>query len=341
MRPMKRHFVTIKDIAKELKISVATVSRALRDTYDVNRATRQLVLRKAEEMNYKPNFNATGLVKNSSYNIGIILPSITNYYFSTVITGIQEIAYKRGYNIVLYITNDSAERERDILNDLSLGNIDGLLVCVSSQPGQNDHFEQIIADGIPIVFFDRVAPDIKASKIMQDDYHGAYQAVEHLIGQGYKKIAHIAGPAGLLFTERRMEGFLAAMKEHHLPVKDEWIIHSGFSIDFGEKDALQLLQCKTKPDAIFAVNDRKAIGAILALKKKNIKIGKQVGIIGFTNDPMCEIISPSLTTVEEPALEVGRKSCEFLLNHINKKNFPPQELTLPTKLIIRESTSRK
>jgi LacI family transcriptional regulator len=137
-----------------------------------------------------------------------------------------------------------------------------------------------------------------------------------------------------------MEGFLSAMKDHRLPVKKEWILHSGFSRDCGEEDALRLLQCKTRPDAIFAVNDRKAIGAMLALKKAKITIGKKMGIIGFTNDPMCEIISPSLTTVEEPALEIGRKSCEFLLNHINKKNFPVQELTLPTRLIVRESTSR-
>jgi len=338
---MKRHFVTIKDIARELNISVATVSRALRDTYDVNQETRQMVLRQAESMHYKPNFNATGLVKNSSHNIGIILPAITNYYFSTVITGIQEIAYKSGYKIVLYITNDSAEREREILDDLSLGNIDGLLVCVSSRTGQNDTFEQIIADGTPIVFFDRVASDIHASKIMQDDYDGAYKAVEHLIKQGYTKIAHIAGPADLLFTEKRMEGFRAALKDYQIPVKKEWIIHSGFSIEYGEKDALQLLKCKKKPDAIFAANDRKAIGAMLALKKKKIAIGPQMGIIGFTNDPMCGIISPTLTTVEEPALEIGRKSCEFLLNHIRKKNFAVQEVTLPTRLIVRESTKRK
>jgi LacI family transcriptional regulator len=335
---MKRHFVTIKDIARELKISVATVSRALRDTYDVNQETRQLVLKKAEELNYKPNFNATGLVTNSSHNIGIVLPSITNYYFSTVVTGIQEVAYTKGFNIVLYITNDSAEREKDILNELSLGNIDGLLASVCSRSGQNDHFQQVLTDGIPIVFFDRVAPDIKASKIMQDDFHGAYQAVEHLITQGYTKIAHITGPSGMLFTETRMEGFIAAMRAHRLPVLDEWIIHSGFSMDFGKRDVLQLLQCATKPDAIFAVNDRKAIGAMMTLKEHHIEIGRQMGVIGFTNDPMCEIVSPTLTTVEEPALEVGRKSCEFLLNHINKKNFPPQELTLPTRLVVREST---
>jgi LacI family transcriptional regulator len=298
------------------------------------------VLAKALELNYKPNFNATGLVKNSSHNIGIVLPSITNYYFSTVITGIQEVAYKNGFNIVLYLTNDSSEREKYILHELSLGNIDGLLICVSSNSDQSEHFQKIIDEGTPIVFFDRVASDIKTSRIMQDDFNGAYKAVEHLIECGYKRIAHIAGPSGLDFTEKRLEGYLSALKTHRLPARKEWIIHSGFTQDWGRKDLLQLLKCKQVPDAIFAVNDRKAVGAMLALKKKNIQIGKQMGIIGFTNDPMSEIVSPTLTTIEEPALEIGQKGCELLLKHINKKNFIFEEITLPTRLIARESTRR-
>lgn len=337
---MKPHFVTIKDIAKELNISVATVSRALRDTYDVSQDTRQQVLNKALEMNYKPNYNAIGLVTNSSHNIGIVLPTIINYYFSTVISGIQEVAYKNGFNIVLYVTNDSAEREKDILFAISPGNIDGLLLCASSKSDQSEHFAQIIDNGIPIVFFDRVAPNINTSKVMQDDFNGAYAAVNHLIQKGYKKIAHITSPPGLLFTEKRMEGYLLALKEHNFSVKKEWIIHSGFTQNCGTADMIQLLKCKQKPDAIFAVNDRKAIGAMLALKEKNIKIGKEIGIVGFTNDPMSEIISPSLTTVEEPAMEIGKKSCELLLKHIFKKHFIAEEIILPTKLIIRESTEK-
>ena len=337
---MKRHSVTIKDIARELGISVATVSRAMRNAYDVNPETRQLVLAKADAMKYKPNFNAIGLVKNSSNNIGIILPVITNYYFSTVITGIQEVAFKNGFNMVLYLTDDSAQREIELLEEIAVSNIDGLLVSVSSSSDQNAPFQEVIDNGIPIVFFDRVAPEINTSKVMQDDFNGAYKAVEHLIECGYKKIAHIAGPAGMLFTKKRLEGYLAALKAHRMIINKEWIIHSGFSQKFGEADMLQLLQCKDVPDAVFAANDRKAVGAIVTLNKKNIKVGKQIGVIGFTNDPIAEIIQPSLTTVEEPALEIGRVSCELLMKHISKKNFTPREVILPTKLIIRESTKK-
>jgi len=337
---MKPHAVTIKDIAKELNISVATVSRALRDTYDVSHETRQQVLDKALELNYKPNYNAIGLVTNSSHNIGVVLPAVVNYYFSTVISGIQEVAYKYGYNIVLYLTNDSAEREKSILSDISPGNIDGLLLCVSSESDQNEHITKVVNMGIPIVFFDRVASNIGTSKVMQDDFNGAYAAVDHLIKSGYKKIAHITGPSTLLFTEKRMEGYLLALKDNNFPVKKEWIINSGFTQNCGSADMIQLLKCKEKPDAVFAVNDRKAIGAMMTLKKKKIKIGKQIGIIGFTNDPMSEIISPSLSTVEEPGMEIGRKSCELLMKHIFKKYFIAEEVILPTKLIIRESTQR-
>lgn len=334
---MKR-FITIKDIARELNISVSTVSRALRDTYDVSKETRDLVLEMAAKLNYKPNFNATGLAKRNSHNIAIILPFITNYYFSTVITGIQEVAYENGYNIALYITNDSPERELSILNNLPITSLDGLLVSVASNSDTIDHFEEIMANEIPIVFFDRVANNIEASKVVQDDYNGAFEGVEHLINNGYKKIAHIAGPIGLSFTQNRLKGYIDAMDKHQLPIQEEWIIHSGFSQEDGKKDAERLFECSDRPDAIFAANDRKAIGAMLFLKSKGIVIGKQMGIIGFTNDPSSEIISPSLTTIAEPALEIGRKSCELLLKHITKKYFHPQEVVFPGKLIVRESS---
>lgn len=337
---MKPHFVTIKDIAKELNISVATVSRALRNTYDVSRDTREQVLSKANEMGYVPNYNAIGLVKNSSFNIGIVLPAVINYYFSTVISGIQQVAYENGFNIVLFVTNDSAEREKDILNAVSPGNIDGLLICVSSRSDQTEHFARVMNKGIPIVFFDRVAPDIHTSKVMQDDFNGAYKAVRHLIQSGYKKIAHITGPADLLLTEKRMGGYLSALKDHYYPVKQEWIVHSGFTQECGAADMHRLLQCRQRPDAVFAVNDRKAIGAMIVLKKEKIEAGKEIGVAGFTNDPVSEIISPSLTTIEEPAMEIGKKSCELLLKHIFKAHFIAEEITLPTKLIIRESTQK-
>jgi LacI family transcriptional regulator len=335
------HHTTIKDIAKRLKISVSTVSRALRDTYDVSQDTRDKVLAMASELHYKPNFNAIGLAKGRTHNIGVIVPFITNYYFSTVITGIQEVAYNQGFNIVFFVTNDSPEREKSIIKNLSISGLDGLLISVSSDSEECEHLQQVIDEGIPIVFFDRVATDIQTSKVMQDDHNGAFEAVEHLVKNGYRKIAHIAGPKGLSFTKKRLNGYLAALEKFKLPVRPEWIIYSGFSQECGETDTNQLLQCKDKPDSIFAVNDRKAIGAMIALKKKNIRIGKEIGVIGFTNDPVSSIISPTLTTVAEPAFEIGKKSCELLLKHITKKNFSAQEVILPGKLIVRESTSRK
>src|SRR5688500_15575016 len=173
---MPRHYVTIKDIAKSVNTSVSTVSRALKDTYDVNQETKEKVLALATELNYKPNFNATGLAKGSTHNLGVILPFITNYYFSTVITGIQEVAYNQGFNIVFFVTNDSAEREKSIVENLSVSGLDGLLISVSSDSEECEHLQEIIDEGIPIVFFDRVATDIQTSKVMQDDYNGAFEA---------------------------------------------------------------------------------------------------------------------------------------------------------------------
>ena len=342
---MSHHFVTIKDIAKALNISVSTVSRALRDTYDVSKDTREKVLALAAELKYKPNFNATALAKHSTHNIGVILPYITNYYFSSVITGIQEVAYSKDFTVTLFLTNDSPERELAITQNLPISSLDGLLVSVSSGSNSCDHFQELMDNGLPLVFFDRVMGDIKTSKVMQDDYNGAFEAVEHLVKKGYRRIAHIAGPRELTFTKKRLQGYIDALNKHKIPLHEEWIVYSGFTQESGEKDTYQLLKLKQRPDAIFAVNDRKAVGAMIALKNKKILIGKEIGVIGFANDPVASVITPALTTVAVPAFDIGKISCELLLKHIKrhtkKRNFPHEEITLPCKLIVRESTNKK
>jgi LacI family transcriptional regulator len=337
---IQHQFITIKDIARSMGISVATVSRALRDCHDVSRQTREKVLEMAGKLNYKPNFNAQGLVSHKTHNLGVILPFITNYYFSTVITGIQQVAWSNGYNIVLYVTNDSPERELSILRNLSYSCLDGLMACVSSHSDSCEYFQNIIEKNIPVVFFDRIQTQIHTSKVMQDDYNGAFEAVEHLIENGYRKIAHLSGPHGFALTENRAQGYRDALEKHNLPAKEQWTIHSGFSQQDGEADMEKLFRLREKPDAIFAVNDRKAIGAMLSLKKRNIKIGEQVGVIGFTNDPISSLISPGLSTMAEPALEIGTKSCELLIQHITKKDFLSKEVVLPGTLMIRESSVR-
>lgn len=330
--------VTIKDVAKELGISISTVSRALRDTYDVNLETRNKVVAMAKALNYRPNYNAKGLAQGKTHNIGVILPFMNNYYFSTVITGVQEIAYNENYNIIPFVTNDSIEKELNIIKNLNFSGLDGLLI--SSSASTSEHFDELSKLGIPVVFFDRVAQSLEFSKVTQDDFNGAFQGTEHLIKQGYTKIAHITGPVELEFTKNRKKGYLAALDKYNMHYCTEWIVHSGFSQDDGEKDTLKLLKLEKTPDAIFAVNDRKAIGAILALKGHEIHIGKDVGVIGFTNDPIASLISPGLSTMVEPALEIGRTSCELLLQHIRKSQYQPRDIVLLTSLIQRESTIR-
>ncbi|GAA4312406.1 LacI family DNA-binding transcriptional regulator [Compostibacter hankyongensis] len=339
---MRRPFntITIRDVAQSLNISISTVSRALRDTYDVSQTTRQKVLEKASELNYKPNYSAIGLVQGKTHNISIILPLVTNYYFSTVITGIQQVAYNRDYNVILYLTNDSQEKELQIIQNLPLGCLDGLLVSTSFRSNAFGHYQKIIKEGSPVVFFDRSVDGVHTSRVLQDDFNGAYQATEHLIASGYTKIAHITGPKEMIITQKRLAGYRQALRRYKLPLNDKWVIHSGFSQECGEQDTLHLLEGGSKPDAIFAINDRKAIGAMVALKKKNIRIGTQIGVAGFTNDPISGIISPTLTTVAEPAFEIGKISCELLLKHLQKKYFEPEEIILPGKLYIRESTMR-
>ncbi|ACT94478.1 LacI family DNA-binding transcriptional regulator [Dyadobacter fermentans] len=335
---MTKRITTIKDIAKALGISVATVSRAMRDTYDVSAETRKLVLDTAAKMNYRPNFNATGLVRSGTHKIAVIIPAITNYYFSTVITGIQEYALEQNYQVMLYLTNDSAYWENKVVRELSLSSVDGLLACITYETTDFSHFEELVEADIPLVFFDRVPESVTTSVVVQDDYTGACMATEHLISQGYSKIAHLAGPCGLDLTQQRLQGYLDTLKKHNL--ESFGVIHSGFSDENGRQDVEELFKNEHQPDALFSVNDRKGIGAILWLREHDIRVGEEVGVIGFTNDPTSRIISPSLSTIAEPAYEIGRKSCEVLIKHIQKQSYPTQKISLPTELIVRESTSR-
>ncbi len=334
----KKKPATIKDIARALNISVSTVSRAIRDTFDVGQETRLKVLEMAQILNYRPNLNATGLVKSSTRKLGVIIPAITNYYFSTVITGMKDVAKENDFNLVLYISDDNAASESAILRNLTIHSVDGLLVCLSSDTTDYCVFKELIDEGLPIVFFDRVPAGLETSKVVQDDYNGAYLATKHLIEKGYTRMAHITGPAELQLTEKRLAGFLAALKDHQMASEPGWIINSGFSQAHGFEDTECLLRLENRPDAIFAVNDRKAIGAIMACKKSGIAVGTQMGIVGFTNDPVCEIVSPTLSSMAEPAYEIGRKSCELLLKHIRKDAFRGEEIVLSGELVVREST---
>ena len=338
---MDNKLPTIKEIANRLNVSVSTVSRALHNHPSIGLRTKMQVQQLAKELNYEPNQKAIFFKQGETFTIGVILPNLREEYFSIAINGIEDVAIKNKYNVIISQSHDDPEREKQIVDTMRKSRVDGIVVSIAKNTINFDHFLQLENFNIPVVFFDRVPADIKTSKVMQDDYHGAFEAVRHLITNGYRRIAHISATKELTITQKRLQGYIDALQKHNLPIREEWIIYSGFSQESGEKDTYELLKCKIKPDAIFALNDRKAVGVMVALKNKKITIGKQMGVIGFADDPVASVITPTLTTISVPAVDIGKISCELLFKHIKKKNFSPQETTLPCELIVRESTIKK
>ena len=338
MKKMKNQSVTIKHIAAALNISISTVSRALHDAYDVSPETRKKVLALAEELDYNPNPFAVSLVKHETKIIGVLLPEIATPYFSMIVKGIQDVAYNAGYNVMFFISDESLEREKIILKKLSVNSLDGLIMAVSIETNTSEHIQKLMSKGLPVVFFDRVLNDINTSKVVQDDYRGAFNATVHLIQQGCKRIAHLAGPKNLENARQRAQGYFDALEQNGMEIKKNLIVYSGFSQEDGLRDMSKLLGLKPVPDAIFAVNDRKAIGAMLALRRYGYKVPDHVAIISFGNTPVSEVMTPTLSTVEQAAYEIGAKSCQLLFAHIKTPSIEPQTVVMPSKLVIRESS---
>lgn len=333
--------VTIRDIANQLSISVATVSRALRGSFDVSAETRERVKATAKALHYHPNYHARALARRSSYTIGIILPFITNYYFSSVLTGIQEYANRYGYQVTLFLTQDNPVIEKEIVQELAPCRLDGLLVCTSLDNAEANVYNYLLSTGLPIVFFDRALAAVRASRVLQDDVAGARLAVAHLLQSGYRKIAHITGAVNNLMTSRRLKGYLQAVEEAGLIPCRDWIVRSGLDVESGYSDAKTLFSTNHRPDAVLTINDRKAFGVLKLLREKGITAGRQFGLVGFTNEPSAAYVSPSLSSVEEPAIAIGTESCEVLIRHIRNKWKHAEERILPGKLYIRESSCRE
>ncbi|MFT4203166.1 MAG: LacI family DNA-binding transcriptional regulator [Chitinophagaceae bacterium] len=329
----------IVDLAKMLNVSVATVSRAFRNTHDISPETRSMILDLAKTMEFQPNKSAAALASGKTKNIGIVLPFITNYYYAKVISGIQDYAYSKGYNIILFITNDDPKKEQELVSNIATNALDGLLVSIASSSHDFTYFDKLIKKGMPIVFFDKVPHEKNVSRVMQNDIRGAYDATAFLLSNGFRNIVHLTGPKNLKMTQQRLEGYKMALSEAEIPYNESMVAYSGFSREDGEQDVERLINNQVSFNAIFAANDRKAIGAILALKARGIKVGDEVAVIGFTNDPMGEIIEPTLTSIEEPAYEIGIKSCELLIKHIRIQHFDKRDIILPNKLIVRQSVA--
>ena len=333
--------ITIKDVAKRLNCSVSTISRAFNDKYDIRKETRELILNTAREMGYSPNPMAKRLLKQCSNQIGVVVPEFINPFFPEVIIGIQEVFLKKGYQVLIMQSNESYNNELENVKAMENNMVDGLILSLSLETKNVEYYQNLIAQGFPLVLFNRVSNQLETHKVVIDDYKWAFFATEHLIYQGYKKIFHFSGPAGLTFTQNRKNGFIDAHRKHKLAIDQHTIIETGLMISDGEREMEKLIQNNNIPDAIFAVNDPTAIGAMKILKKNGLKIPGDVALVGFTESQLAQLVDPPLTSVAQPTKEIGRTAARLLLDQIESKGiFVPQTVVLNGRLNVRESSMK-
>lgn len=336
---MKSILISINDIARALGISPSTVSRALKDHPDISTETKKLVKEYAEKVNYRPNALALSLKTHRSNTLGLIIPEIVHHFFSSVISGIEEVAYAKGYRLIICQSNENYERE--VMNtQLLLDNrVDGILISMSKNTYKYGHFRDLIDCGIPIVFLDRVCSEVETDRVVTDDFEGAMLATNHLIERGSRKILHLASPQHLQIGKLRTEGYRKALADHGLEQNDDLILQCDTRNELYELKN-RFLEIAQHIDGIFAVNDFTAIAAIQLLQESNYKIPEDIAVTGFGNDPIASIVNPSLTTVDQSGFEMGRQAVEILIKRLeNPTTFIDfQTKTIPVFLAKRSST---
>ena len=340
---MKKHRTTIHDIARELNTSASTVSRALQDHPRISKTMKKAVLDLAQKLNYQPNAMASGLRKGRGNTIGVIIPRIDRYFFSSVIRGIEDVAYNAGYNVIISQSYDSKDREKEIVETLINGKVDGLLVSIAYETRTYEHFQMAMNHGIPIIFFDRAPDDMVVSKVELDDFTGAFKAVEHLITQGCRRIIHFSGYKHMSIYRNRLEGYKAALAKYSIAFDEKMVFENVITRDKGIEAADKIVAMVPRPDGIFSAGDYSALGALVKLRDFGIQIPEEIAIVGFANEPYAEIVTPSLSSVDQHSKEMGQSAANLFLEQVNgsTEHWVPKRIILSPDLIIRHSSWRK
>ncbi|MEP7268406.1 MAG: LacI family DNA-binding transcriptional regulator [Saprospiraceae bacterium] len=331
--------VRIKDIAQSLGLSTSTVSRALRGSYEISEETKKLVLDYAAKVNYKPNPIALSLRENRSRAIGIIVPEIANNFFANAINGIEEVAQTRGYHVMIFQTGESSEKEVTCLQNVVSRKLDGVAISLSGSSKDFSYIRELQREEFPIVFFDRVPHSFDAHKITADNFKGAFDATEHLILTGRKKIAHISSPLVLSITKERLAGYKSALEKHHMPYDENLVRFCQFDSNEIKRIIIDLIKTE-KPDALFTASDRLALSSYSAVIELGIRIPEDIAFVGFTNLNVAHLLDPPLSTVTQPAEDLGKEAAIILIDLIESKgkNIPYRKKELPTKLNVRRSS---
>ena len=343
---MSKHNIRLKDIAEELGISIPSVSRALNNKPDIGEHTKKKVFELAEKLHYQRNQFALNFKNQESFIIGVIIPQIVHHFFSNVISGIINEAEKMGYGVMLYQSNESYESELKGVDTFQKSMIDGLIISLADNTFNVDHLENLQEHKVPVVMVDKVNSSMVSSKIICDDYKGAYYATEHLISLGKKRIAHITGSLEPHTTKERFKGFESAIRDYKLTFYPNLIKKCNLvSREEGYITTLSLFAENEIPDAIFCATDPTAIGAIKAIKEKGLRIPEDIAVIGFSDWKMSSIVDPPLSSVSQPDFEMGKKAVELLIKEIQltRDNKPMKHEThvMETSLVLRESTLGK
>lgn len=334
--------ITMKDIARELGVSVATVSRALNNSPNISKNRREEIQQYARERNFSPNILAGNLrlskVKPIKV-IGVIVPEIVHFFFSTVVSGIEEEASQRGYRIIVAQSRENFEREVQICEDFVFNRLCGIIVSQAKETHNYDHFKKIQDMDIPLVFFDRICTGINASLVVIDDYHGAFTATSHLIKTGCKRIAFCGGPMNLEIVKNRLNGYKDALLQHGLKVDKDLIIDCD---NHSQATAIipQMMSMKNPPDAFFSINDDTAVGVCHTVKRLGYRVPEDISICGFTNGEKAQDCEPMLTTIDQQGYEIGRQAADILIKKV--EGITPidkvEKRIVRTSLIIRETT---
>ncbi len=334
---MNKPQITIKDIARALNVSPSTVSRALKDNPDISKETRDLIHNYAREHNYKPNVLAVNLRASRSNTIGIIVPQLVHHFFSCVLSGIEQVASEAGYNILVAQSNESYESEKRIVHSFLAARVCGVIASLAKDTAHYDHYQELLDNNIPVVFYDRICTGLKTDRVVVDDYAGSFAAVEYMIQSGCKRIFFYGAAPHLEITKNRKNGYLDAMKKYKIPV-DESMIKLCDTRERAIAITPDILEEKNRPDGFFAINDETAAGILYACKLIGLKVPDEISICGFTDGAIAQNTDPKLTTVEQRGEEVGKSAFTILANKLQGNEEQSGNRIVRTNLVVRGTT---
>lgn len=332
--------VSLKDLAEELGVSVSTVSRALKDSPEIGEEMRQRVKKLARERNYRPNPFAMSLLKNSPRIIGIIVPDIVTHFYSSIISGISDVARKNHYSVIITSSYEQYELEKQCVEDLVNIRVEGIIACISQETTDYTHFAALIGQHVPVVFFDRVCLESNCSCVVADNVESGKVATEHFLQNGAKRVGFIGGANHLDIVRQRKHGYLEALRQYHIPIEKELVVCEKMTYEEGREATRKLLALSSPPDAILAMNDILAFAAMKEIKKQGLRIPQDIALIGYTDELHSNYVEPALTAMTHQTYEMGTATCHLLLEHLHKEQ-KPRRVVVPTHLVVRGSSIKK